>query len=82
MNTLQLHKSTQGIVFTHMDLSANLYILGGKYNTNKKNNNKNIETICIKPSITKFNDKASQLSHQEAKYLGSWAPILHVTNRI
>lgn len=33
MNTL--HVSTQGNVFTFMDLSANLYILGGKYNKRK-----------------------------------------------
>lgn len=30
-----LHVSTQGNVFTFMDLSANLYILGGKYNKRK-----------------------------------------------
>lgn len=30
-----LHGSTQGKVFTFMDLSANLYILGGKYNKRK-----------------------------------------------
>lgn len=64
-----------------MDLSANLYILGGNYNIKKKietiirynninyNNNKNTDTICIKPFITKFNDKASQLTHKEASFI-------------
>lgn len=73
-------RAHKGIVFTHMDLSANLYILGGKYNTKNKSEKK--DTICIKPSITKFNDKASQLSHQEAKLWVLGPLTLHLTNFI